>query len=441
MVNICFIGSGYVGLTSGVCLASKGHNVILVDNNTEKIEMLRRKKSPIYEPGLEELLISNFARLKFSTSIEEGVKSSEAIFISVPTPPDEKGAANLSYVEAVSEEIAKHLLNGLKVIVEKSTVPVNTGNRIEQILKKYSVNGSKYVVVSNPEFMREGCAVNDFLNPDRIVIGINDNHPFLSEAKQLMDEIYCSFNCQKLYMDRASAEMAKLASNGFLATKISFTNFIADLCEKTGANIEEVTRAMGMDPRIGHHFLSAGLGYGGSCFGKDGDAVIHLARLHDVDPALLKEGRIINDERRNKAHRIIREGLGNDLSGKTIGVLGCAFKPNTDDIRDAPAIDIIKMLVSGGATVNLHDYKALENARNALEHLSGIYYFDNPIDALKKADGIILCTEWKEYKDLDYIRIIQFCNGIFPLFLDGRNLLDPKKMRAAGFNYLSIGRP
>ncbi|MCX7641164.1 MAG: UDP-glucose/GDP-mannose dehydrogenase family protein [Elusimicrobiales bacterium] len=435
-VNIVMIGTGYVGLVSGACLSEIGHRVVCVDNNREKINMLKKLKMPIYEEGLQELVEKNVkaGRLFFTTSIKEamefGGKMSQAVFIAVGTPPREDGSADLSAVEKVSAEVAKNMKD-YTVIVEKSTVPVETCVWIEKTVKKYNRNNIPFDVCSNPEFLREGVAINDFLKPDRIVIGANTER-----AKDLMLEIYKPLSKYPILVcDVKSAELIKHASNSFLSTKISFINAVANLCEKTGADVELVAKGMGLDKRIGPHFLKAGIGFGGFCFPKDLEAFYWLSKKVGYSFDLLKEVKKINEEQKLWMVRQVEEELWN-VDGKTISILGLAFKPKTDDMRFAPSIDIINKLIEMKAKIKAYDPVAINNAKKIFD--SKIYYAKDIYDCVRGADCICLLTEWDEFKNIDFVKVKKLVNH--PVLIDGRNLYNPQKIRALGFSYKSVGR-
>jgi UDPglucose 6-dehydrogenase len=437
-MKIAIIGSGYVGLVSGVCLANIGHHVICVDNNLEKIKTLKKGRLPIYEPGLLELMKVNVAkkRLSFTSSIGEATQKSQVIFLAVPTPPKANGDADLTYVENVARQIAQHM-DSYKLIVEKSTVPAETGKQIRRTVhlnlpKKYK-KGNKILldfdVASNPEFLKEGSAVHDFMNPDRIVIGVESK-----KAEQLLREIYKPLKPKILVTNIASAEMIKHASNSFLATKISFINAVAQICDKVGADVLKVAEGMGLDKRIGRQFLDAGVGYGGSCFPKDVDAFIRLSERSGYDFSLLKEVRKINEDQRHWFVKFIEEKLWN-IKDKTIGVWGLAFKPNTDDIRSAAALEIIQLLQAEGAKIRAYDPKALENAKKALNKVT---FCDNAYSVAEGCDCLLLLTEWPEFKDIDYVQIRDAMRQA--VIFDGRNFLDASKLRDIGFEYFGTGR-
>jgi len=437
-MKIAIIGSGYVGLVSGVCLANIGHHVICVDNNLDKIKTLKKGRLPIYEPGLLELMKVNVAkkRLSFTSSIGDATKKSQVIFLAVPTPPKSNGDADLTYVENVARQIAQHM-DSYKLIVEKSTVPAETGKKIRRTIhlnlaKKYR-QGNKLLldfdVASNPEFLKEGSAVHDFMNPDRIVIGVESK-----KAEQLLKEIYKPLKPKILVTNIASAEMIKHASNSFLATKISFINAVAQICDRVGADVLKVAEGMGLDKRIGRQFLDAGVGYGGSCFPKDVDAFIRLSERSGYDFSLLKDVRNINELQRPWFVSLVEEKLWN-IKDKTIGVWGLAFKPNTDDIRSAAALDIIQLLQAEGAKIRVYDPKASENARKVLR---GVTFCDNPYTVAEGCDCLLLMTEWPEFKEIDFVQIRDVMRQA--VIFDGRNFLDAAHLRDIGFEYFGIGR-
>ena len=435
-MNISIIGTGYVGLTTGTCFAERGHHVLCIDNNEEKIKTLLQGKIPIYEPGLEDLIKKNVAakRLTFSTSTQRAVETSEAIFIAVPTPPQEDGSVNLIYIEKVAREIASYLKPnlGYRVIVDKSTVPVKTGDKIAKTIMRYAPKDVKFGVASNPEFLREGCAVNDLLNPDRIIIGSNEE-----EALNLLQKIYAPFLAPILVTDINSAELIKHAANSFLALKISYINVVSEICERSDADVKMISKGMGMDKRIGSNFLNAGLGYGGSCFPKDLKAFISVAQDLGVDFGLLKEVERINDRQRNRFLNAIREKLW-VLQDKKVALWGLAFKQNTDDIRESVAIKLAQQILAEGASIRAYDPQAIE-ATKKLGNLEGdIAYFDNAYDCLDDADVLIIATEWEEFRVADLTEIKKRLAN--PLIFDGRNLLNPKNVIETGLNYQCIGK-
>ncbi|MBN1941213.1 MAG: UDP-glucose/GDP-mannose dehydrogenase family protein [Candidatus Diapherotrites archaeon] len=430
MKNVAVLGTGYVGLVSGTCFAEIGNTVYCVDIDKEKIDILNSGKLPIYEPGLDALVKKNVdaGRLFFTTDFDDAVKKSDIIFICVGTPPRENGEADLSYVENAARRIAE-VSTTPKIVVEKSTVPVETGARIRQVLEQYNPHNVKFSVVSNPEFLREGTAVEDFLKPDRVVIGTDD-----LEARRQLQELYAPLNCKILFTDIKSSEIIKHASNSFLATKISFINAVANICEKTGADIEMVAEGMGLDRRIGRNFLNAGLGYGGFCFPKDVDAFINISRKIGYDFRLLQEVQNINRERREMFVEKVGEALW-ILKGKKIGVLGLAFKPNTDDMRFAPSETIINYLQKQGARVRAFDPAAMARAKKVL---NGIEYCDSAMEVVKDAEALLILTEWDEFKGLDLDKVKSEMKN--PLIIDGRNLFDPVQMKEKGFRYVCLGR-
>lgn len=433
-MNLTVIGTGYVGLVAGACLADMGNDVICVDNNQEKLHQLKQGIIPIYEPGLDELVKSNVQekRLHFSSDLDSAVKKSQVCFIAVGTPQDETGAADLSGVFTVAEQIAKSM-NEYKVIVNKSTVPVGTAEKVAEIVKSNSIY--PFDVVSNPEFLKQGNAVDDFLSPDRVIIGSNSE-----KATRLMQEIYSPFlrtANRIILMDVKSAEMTKYASNSFLATKISFMNEIANLCEKVGADAEMVRVGMSTDTRIGNRFLFPGIGYGGSCFPKDIEALINTGNEFGCEMPLVKSVNKINRKQRELFVQKVTNRFGEDLSGKTFGVWGLAFKPKTNDMREAPAITIIKELLKRGAKVNAYDPKAMETSKT-LYLKDSITYAKNSYEALVNADAMILLTEWNEFRRPDFDKIKSIMKN--PIIIDGRNQYDPIRLKEKGFEYICIGR-
>ncbi len=429
-MKVCIIGTGYVGLVTGATLAELGNNVICVDNNEEKVAMLNRDEIPIYEPGLKEIVRSarEAGRIKFITSIADGVRASDIIFIAVSTPPKPDGSADLSMVAAVAKEVAENL-NGYKVVVDKSTVPGKTGAKVAETIARYSQGAVEFDVVSNPEFLREGSAIQDTFHPDRIVIGTSSRR-----AADMLIELYKPLDAPVIVTDINSAEIIKHAANSFLATKISFANALVHICEASGANVEEVTKGVGLDNRVGSRFLNAGVGYGGSCFPKDVSAFISIADELGYDFKLLKEVENINEFQSEYFFNKIKETLW-ILEDKTIAILGLAFKPNTDDMRNAPAEKIIARLLAEGARIKAFDPKSMEKAK---EILPEIEYCDNPYQAAEGADALVIITEWNEFKEMDLGRIKDLLNQ--PIILDGRNIYDPAKMEELGFTYKSVGR-
>lgn len=430
MKNICVIGVGYVGLVTGACLADLGNRVICVNRDKQKMENLKRCILPIFEPGLEEIVRRNYeaGRLDFTVSYDEGLRDAEFIFIAVGTPSGSEGEADLSHVTQCAEDIAKRLVRPV-IIVNKSTVPIGTGDWVADIINEHKVNDVEFYVVSNPEFLREGSAVYDFMNPDRIVLGSTNR-----QAAEKVAELYAPLQAPTIITDLRTAEMIKYASNCFLATKISFINEMANICEALGADVKEVALGMGSDKRIGHAFLGAGVGWGGSCFPKDVKALAHIAATHGCHPQMLRAVMEINYDQRKRVIQKLREILGN-FRGKTVGILGLSFKPNTDDMRDAPSIEIIHMLQHEGAHVKAYDPVAMNNARKILNNVT---YCDSPYEVADGADALVLVTEWNEFKQLDMARIARSMRQ--PVLFDGRNIYEPEKMRALGFIYRGVGR-
>lgn len=429
-MKIAVVGSGYVGLVSGACFASLGNTVYCVDIDKKKIDMLNKGKMPIYEPGLEDVVkqaVKN-KNLLFTTDLAGTIKKVEMIFIAVGTPPRPNGEADLSYVEAVARTVAKEM-NGYKLVVEKSTVPVQTGEWIEKTLRRYAKKGAQFDVASNPEFLREGSAVSDFMNPDRVVLGVSSKR-----AKDLLTDLYKPLKCPLVFTDTKSAEIIKHASNSFLATKISFINAISRVCELSGADVEQVANGMGLDRRIGKNFLNAGIGFGGFCFPKDLQAFIRISEKLGYDFDLLKAVHNINEDQKKHFVRKIEEAIWN-INGKSIGVLGLAFKANTDDMRYAPSIDIINDLLSMGAKIKAYDPHAMERAKSELK---GITYCQDAYAVCKNSDCLVVLTEWNEFKELDMKKVKKLMNQ--PVIVDGRNLYDPEKLKDQGFRYFSVGR-
>jgi UDPglucose 6-dehydrogenase len=431
MGNICVIGVGYVGLVTGACLADLGNRVICLNRNKTKADNLKKGIMPIYEPGLEEVVRRNHAsgRLDFTTSYDEALQGVDFVFIAVGTPSGAEGEADLIHVNQAAEGIAERLNRPL-IIVNKSTVPIGTGDWVADIVRENMPNKNiESSVVSNPEFLREGSAVYDFMNPDRIVLGSTN-----PAAAHRIAELYYPLQAPIIITDLRTAEMIKYASNAFLATKISFINEIANICEALGADVTEVARGMGMDQRIGPQFLGAGVGWGGSCFPKDVKALSHMAATHGAHPQLLRAVMEINYDQRKRVIQKLRDILGG-FRGKTVGILGLAFKPNTDDMRDAPSIEIIHMLQHEGAQIKAYDPQAMETAKRVLTNVT---YCENPYDVTEGADALILVTEWNEFKQLDMMRIKEtMCQ---PIILDSRNIYDPRRMKEMGFIYRGMGR-
>ncbi len=429
-MRICFVGAGYVGLVTGTCFADLGNNVICVDNNEEKINILKSGGVPIYEPGLNEMIERNINknRLSFTTSIAEGVEASDIIFIAVNTPPLPDGDADLSFVENVAKEISQTMTT-YKLIVEKSTVPVETGEWVKHTVKINNKHQVEFDVASNPEFLREGTGVYDIMNPDRIVIGVES-----ARAEKILRELYAPFNVPIVVTDIKSAELIKHASNSFLATKISFINAVANICERTGADVLKVAEGMGYDARISKSFLNAGAGFGGSCFPKDLSAFIHIAQKHGYDFKLLKEVENINKEQRELVVTKVKKAVW-ILKDKKIGVWGLAFKPDTDDMRSAPSIDIIKMLQSEGANIKAFDPVSNEKAQQILKNVT---FCKDPYEAAQGTDCLVIITEWNEFKEIDLAKVKDKMAN--PVIIDGRNIYDPIKMKELGFIYYGIGR-
>ena len=433
-MKLSVIGSGYVGLVAATCFAEMGNDVVCQDIDGEKISALESGKVPIFEPGLEDLIKKNVGakRLSFTVDFEKAVLHGEVIFIAVGTPPRDDGGADLSYIENVARGIAA-VAKTPKIVVEKSTVPVLTGERVEQVLKCGNGHPGKacipHIVVSNPEFLREGSAVKDFLGPDRIVIGTNSE-----KARAVMEKLYAPLKAKIVFTDIKSAELIKHASNSFLAAKISFINAVANICEKTGANIQVVAYGMGLDKRIGASFLNAGLGYGGACFPKDVDAFIWIAERNGYDFGFLKEVQKINRLQRALFAKKVEDILW-VLKDKTIGVLGLAFKPNTDDMRLAPSIDIINALQREGAKIKAYDPEAMERAKAILH---GVEYCSSMYDAAKDADALLFLTEWDEFRKIDFEKVKKLMRQ--QVICDGRNMFNPAELRSLGFNYVSVGR-
>jgi len=439
-VKITVIGTGYVGLVSGTCLADVGNDVLCLDVDANKIRILQEGGIPIYEPGLEAMVKKNVAagRLRFTTNVEEAVAHGTIQFIAVGTPPDEDGSADLQYVVAAARNIGKHM-SDYKVVVDKSTVPVGTADKVRaaiaEELQKRSAK-TEFSVVSNPEFLKEGAAVEDFMKPDRIVVGAED-----ARAIELMRELYAPFqrNHERLIMmDVRSAELTKYAANAMLATRISFMNELANLAEKLGADIENVRQGMGSDPRIGYHFLYPGCGYGGSCFPKDVQALERTAREAGQELQILRAVEAANEVQKTVLTQKIVKRFGNDLSGKCFALWGLAFKPNTDDMREAPSRVLIADLLARGATVRAYDPVATHEAQRVFEGESRIAYAENPMDALSGTDALVIVTEWKEFRAPDFDAIKAKLKS--PVIFDGRNLYDPQSPRKAGLEYFPIGR-
>jgi UDPglucose 6-dehydrogenase len=431
-MDLAIIGSGYVGLVTGTCFADVGHNVICVDNDAQKIKQLQSGEVPIYEPGLEEIIHRNVSarRLRFTGSIHDGVDNSQIIFIAVPTPQLPDGDVDLSFLEKVAREIAG-VLTGYRVIVDKSTVPVKTGEKVAESIKRYNRHGAKFDVVSNPEFLREGCAVHDLMHPDRIVIGAQSEH-----AIDLMKKVYEPFMAPILVTDINSAELIKHCANSFLALKISYANAVSVICEATGADVEKVTDGIGMDHRIGRDFLNAGIGYGGSCFPKDIAAFITISERLGTPFNLLKEVQRINNAQKERFLKTIRETLW-VLREKRIAVWGLTFKPDTDDVRSSVAIELVTNLLREGAHVVAYDPKGMHKART-IKAIADAEFASSALEAVSDAEALIITTEWNEFANVDLTVVKEKMRT--PIVFDGRNLLDPETMRRLGFHYHSIGR-
>jgi UDPglucose 6-dehydrogenase len=433
-MRVAMIGTGYVGLVSGACFADFGHQVTCVDKDADKIAALKRGEIPIYEPDLDRLVASNVreGRLDFSTDFAGPVSEAEAVFIAVGTPSRRgDGHADLSYVYSAAREIAA-ALSGFTVVITKSTVPVGTGDEVERIIHDTRPDAD-VTVVSNPEFLREGAAIQDFKHPDRIVVGTNDDR-----ARQTISDLYRPLYLNQapiLYTDRRTAELIKYASNAFLATKITFINEIADLCEKVGANVQEVARGIGLDNRIGGKFLHAGPGYGGSCFPKDTQALIKTAQDHEVPLRIVEAVVAVNDTRKRAMARKVSGAFGGTLRGKTVAVLGLTFKPNTDDMREAPSIPLITALQDMGAKVRVHDPEGMEQAKKVLPEVT---YCDGPYACAENADALVIVTEWEQFRALDLARLKDTMAA--PIVIDLRNVYRPEEMAKLGFIYESVGR-
>jgi UDPglucose 6-dehydrogenase len=430
MLKICVIGVGYVGLATGTCFADLGHQVTCVDVDEARIERLRDGELPIYEPGLEEMVRRNAQarRLTFTSSYKEGLQDADFAFIAVGTPQGSGGEADLKYVRAAAEGIAQAMDHPL-IVINKSTVPIGTGDWVADIIRRFQPEAMDFSVVSNPEFLREGSAINDFMYPDRIVLGSLD-----PDAAAQVAQLYLSLRAPIMLTDLRTAEMIKYASNAFLATRISFINEIASICEALGADVKEVANGMGYDKRIGPHFLDAGIGYGGSCFPKDVQALAHMAAVHGCHPQLLRAVMDINyDQRRQVIHKL-RELLGK-MDEKVIGMLGLAFKPNTDDMREAPSVELIHLLQSEGARVRAYDPVAMVNADL---YLTDVTLCEDAYQVAEGADALVIATEWNEFKHLSLPRLKEAMRQ--PFVVDGRNIYDPEQMRALGFTYRGMGR-
>ena len=429
-MKLTIIGTGYVGLVTGTCFAEVGHQVICVDNNQDKVKLLQAGGIPIYEPGLEEMVKKHVAngRLRFTASTKDGVENSDIIFIAVPTPPQPDGSVDLSYIEGVAREIAASMTS-YKIVVDKSTVPVKTGDKVAETIKRYCKAKVEFDVVSNPEFLREGFAVEDLMKPDRVVIGVRSQRPVAA-----MKDVYTPFNAPIIVTDINSAELIKHAANSFLALKISYINAVSVICEASGANVQEVANGIGLDARIGRRFLDAGLGFGGSCFPKDLSAFIKISEQLGYDFALLKEVQRINAGQMERFFKKITDTLW-VLKDKKIAVLGLAFKQNTDDVRSSPAIDLCQQLQKEGAILRVHDPKAMDKAKNVLKNVT---FVEDMNEVTEGCDALVIATEWPEFKKLDLERARKALTH--PILFDGRNLFDPDEMEKLGFIYKSVGR-
>ncbi len=433
-MRVTMVGTGYVGLVSGACFADFGHQVICVDKDVGKIDRLHQGIMPIFEPGLEDLVASNVkaGRLSFTTDLNEAVKDADTVFIAVGTPSRRgDGHADLSYVEQAAREIAEHM-RGYTVVVNKSTVPVGTGDLVESIMAEVNPTGD-FSVVSNPEFLREGAAIGDFKRPDRVVVGTEDER-----ARQVMRELYRPLFLNEtpiLFTDRRTSELIKYAANAFLAVKIAYINEMADLCEQVGANVQEVARGIGLDNRIGKKFLNAGPGYGGSCFPKDTLALMRTAQEAHAPVTIVEATVASNTNRKKRMASKIIEACGGDVSGKTIGILGLTFKPNTDDMRDSPSLDIVPALLAAGARIQAYDPEGMEEAK---KELTGIEMVEGPYSVADNADALVILTEWDQFRALDFERLSRQMKQ--PIMVDLRNIYNPDDLRQNGFTYVSIGR-
>ena len=432
MSNICVIGAGYVGLVTSACFSDLGNRVVCLDIDKAKIELLRSGRMPIFEPGLEELVHRNTAaaRLSFTTSYEAAAHRAEFAFVAVHTPSGPDGGADMRYVESAVTRLGESVRDDV-IVVTKSTMPAGSGDWVETLVNERLRPGLAASVVSNPEFLREGSAVRDFMQPDRVVLGGSDDG-----AVERVAELYRPLNAPIIVTDKRTSEMIKYASNSFLATKISFINEIASICEQVGADVKQVARGMAYDGRIGPHFLGAGLGWGGSCFPKDVRALEHLAATNGCHPQLLRSVMEINNDQRRRLVDKIRDEVGQSLHGRVVGILGLSFKPNTDDIRDAPSLSVIEQLVRCGAQVRAYDPAAIKAATGEID---GIIPARDPYECAAGADALALVTEWNEFKHLDLVRLRNLMRQ--PIIVDGRNVYDPATIRAAGFKYVSFGRP
>ncbi len=432
-MKLSVVGTGYVGLVVGTCFAESGNDVICVDVDEQKVRTLKRGESPIYEPGLTDLLKKNMEekRLVFTTDLESAVKKTEIIFLALPTPQSEDGSADLQHVLSAAKRIGR-VMNGYKVIINKSTVPVGTADRVREIVAAETRH--PFDIVSNPEFLKEGAAVNDFMKPDRVVIGTCS-----AKALAIMQDIYAPFvrtGNPLIVMDERSSELTKYAANSFLATKVSFMNEVANLCERVGADIDMVRKGMGTDPRIGSQFLFAGIGYGGSCFPKDVAALLNTAKSHEYDLQILNAVESVNRKQKQVVVSKVKRHFGERLKGKTIALWGLSFKPNTDDVREAPALAIIDALLNEGVTLRVHDPAAMPEMKKKVG--STVKYFDSNYETLKGAHALIVVTEWNEFRRPDFDRMKSLMKE--SVIFDGRNIYDPKIMESKGFVYYGIGR-
>lgn len=430
-MNIAVIGSGYVGLVTGACFADLGNTVICVDNDQAKIKKLRTGIMPIYEPGLSELVKRNVKkrRLSFTNDIKDAIKRSDVIFIAVGTPPKDNGEADLTAVENVSKEIALSM-ESYKLIVEKSTVPVNTGEWVEHTIKVFNKRGIKFDVASNPEFLREGTAISDFMNPDRVVLGVKSK-----KAADILTSLYGPLKCTIVVTDIKAAEIIKHAANSFLAMKISFINAISNVCDRIGADVSEVAKGIGLDKRIGEKFLNAGIGFGGFCFPKDLSAFIRISEKAGYDFGLLKEVEKINDGQKMALMKKIETTIWN-LPGKTVGILGLSFKPDTDDLRYSPALDVIEMLRQQGVKIKVYDPISMVKAKPILK--TGVKFCKDAYEVARDCDCLVIATEWTEFKELDLKKIKKIMRQ--SVIVDGRNIYDPAEVKKLGFTYVGMGR-
>lgn len=434
-MNIAVIGTGYVGLVSGTCFAETGNQVTCVDIDADKVQRMQNGEVPIYEPGLEVLFERNTkqGRLTFTTDLAKGIKDAEIIFLALPTPPGADGSADLQYILRVADDLSK-IITDYKVIVDKSTVPVGTADKVSNVLRQ-NLSEEMFDVVSNPEFLREGVAVDDFMKPERVVIGTSSDR-----AKEVMQRLYNPFVRQGnpvIFMDEKSAEMTKYAANSFLATKITFMNEVANLCERVGANVDMVRRGIGSDSRIGKRFLFPGVGYGGSCFPKDVQALAKTADENNYDFQILKSVMEVNENQKQVLSTRIKKYFGESIANKTIGIWGLAFKPNTDDIREAPALTIINELLDAGATVKAFDPEAMDNVKKIMG--DKISFASNLYEAIEDCDALAIVTEWNVFRTPDFDKIKAKLKE--PVIFDGRNVFDPTEMKSRQFIYSSIGRP